>query len=128
MQKIGVRAIRPGHFQVATLGKREYMIPFLYGDDNELLREGTRMHLKTQVFPINTTQSEAETLEKSSVISSDEVVSDFEMSGMNKVALLKKDRIRYPELPFIFFTGRGQKKEVIESQTCGADYSAGETR
>ena len=98
------------------------MISILYVDDEEILRVVTQQYLNSRGFPIETAASGAEALEKLATGGYDVVVSDYEMPKMNGIALLKEVRIRYPDLPFILFTGRGREEVVIEAFDCGADY------
>lgn len=98
------------------------MISVLYVDDEELLRDVTRLYLSSKGFPTDTAESGAEALEKLKYGSYDAVVSDYQMPEMDGIALLKEVRILYPDLPFILFTGRGREEVVIEAFDCGADY------
>jgi response regulator RpfG family c-di-GMP phosphodiesterase len=41
---------------------------------------------------------------------------------MNGIEFLKEIRKRYPDLPFILFTGRGREEVVIEAINNGADF------
>ena len=50
------------------------------------------------------------------------IVSDYQMPGMDGISLLKEVRNRYPDLPFILFTGRGREDVVIEAIENGADF------
>lgn len=52
----------------------------------------------------------------------DVIVSDFEMPEMNGIAFLKEVRVRYGNLPFILFTGRGREEVVMDAVNYGADY------
>jgi PAS domain S-box-containing protein len=47
------------------------------------------------------------------------VVSDYEMPGMDGLALLETVRERHPELPFILFTGRGSEAIASEAISAG---------
>lgn len=51
------------------------------------------------------------------------IVSDYEMPGQNGIKLLEMVRSKYPDLPFILFTGRGGEEVASEAITAGAtDY------
>jgi PAS domain S-box-containing protein len=50
------------------------------------------------------------------------VVSDYDMPGMDGIALLKAVRARDADLPFILLTGRGREEVVIEALNHGADF------
>ena len=51
------------------------------------------------------------------------VVSDYDMPGRNGIELLRDVRARYPELPFILFTGKGSEEVASEAISAGVtDY------
>ncbi|PSQ32725.1 hybrid sensor histidine kinase/response regulator [Halobacteriales archaeon SW_10_68_16] len=51
------------------------------------------------------------------------VVSDYEMPGMNGIELLRAVRSRYPDLPFILFTGKGSEEVASDAISAGVtDY------
>ncbi|MDD1727496.1 MAG: response regulator, partial [Methanospirillum sp.] len=50
------------------------------------------------------------------------VISDYEMPSMNGLELLKEVRRLDPDIPFIFFSGRGRENVVIEAINTGADF------
>jgi len=51
------------------------------------------------------------------------VVSDYEMPGMDGLELLEEVRERYPELPFVLFTGQGSEAVASEAISTGVtDY------
>ena len=52
----------------------------------------------------------------------DAVVSDFQMSGMDGIELLKKLRESGNKIPFILFTGKGREEVIIEALNNGADF------
>lgn len=52
----------------------------------------------------------------------DGIISDYQMPGMNGIAFLQKVRIRYPEMPFMMYTGKGQEDVVISALRNGCDY------
>ncbi|GAB3418446.1 hypothetical protein GCM10027435_18460 [Haloparvum alkalitolerans] len=64
-----------------------------------------------------------EALEQLSEKRPDCVVSDYDMPGRNGIELLETVRDRYPNLPFILFTGKGSEEVASEAISAGAtDY------
>jgi len=51
----------------------------------------------------------------------DAIVSDYEMPGMNGIEFLSEVRTCIGKIPFIIFTGKGGKEEVIQAINKGAD-------
>jgi len=48
------------------------------------------------------------------------VISDYEMPGLNGIEFLEAVRERYPNVPFILFTGKGSEEVASEALTLGA--------
>ncbi|MDH5019482.1 response regulator [Halobacterium rubrum] len=56
------------------------------------------------------------------------VVSDYDMPGRNGLDLLEAVRARYPDLPFVLFTGKGSEEIASEAISAGVtDYLQKET-
>lgn len=51
----------------------------------------------------------------------DGVLSDYDMPGMNGIELLNKVRSRWPDMPFIIVTGKGDEEVASEAMRCGVD-------
>ncbi|RPJ52382.1 MAG: PAS domain S-box protein, partial [Methanobacteriota archaeon] len=99
------------------------MITILYVDDESALLEICKIFLeKTREFSVDTASDAPEALQKMDGRPYDAVVSDYQMSGMDGIALLKEVRVRYGDIPFILFTGRGREDVVIEAINNGADF------
>ncbi len=70
-----------------------------------------------------TAASAEETLEQLESTEVDCIVSDYDMPNKNGLELLTDVRERYPELPFILFTGKGSESIASEAITAGVtDY------
>ena len=97
-------------------------IRVLYVDDEcSLLEIGKKFLEKSGNFTVHP----AESVEKAFVIlhteKIDAIISDFQMPTMDGIDFLKIVRARRPDLPFIFFSGRGGTETVIEAYRYGAD-------
>jgi PAS domain S-box-containing protein len=95
----------------------------LYVDDEpDLLEMGKEFLSKQDSVEISTATSAKEGLAILASVPVDAVVCDYLMPGMDGIAFLKEVRGRYPDLPFILFTGRGEEHVVIEAINNGADF------
>ena len=95
----------------------------LYVDDEWSLLDLCRIFLEqTGDFAIDVTSSPEEALEKMREKPFDAIVSDYQMPGMDGIALLKEVRSRAGDIPFILYTGRGREEIVIEAINNGADF------
>jgi PAS domain S-box-containing protein len=100
------------------------MIRLLLVDDEPVMLRATKMFLEKDNADIEcvTCSSAQEALEKLAASSYDGIVSDYDMTEMDGIALLQEVRRCYGTLPFIIFTGRGREAVVIEAINNGADY------
>jgi PAS domain S-box-containing protein len=99
------------------------MIHVLYVDDEpDLLVLGKIFLEKPGAMTVETATSAREALEMLERYPYDAVVSDFQMSEMNGISLLKHIRAESGDLPFILFTGKGREEVVIEALNHGADF------
>jgi PAS domain S-box-containing protein len=111
-----------------TQGKYVYSmearIKILYVDDEPDLLEIGRLFLEGDNgnFQVFTSSSARDALESLQNLPYDIIISDYQMSGMDGIALLKEVRNRYGDIPFILFTGRGREEVVIEAINNGADF------
>ena len=85
-------------------------------DLNKLLLE------KTGEFVVDTVQSAAEALRKIQNTTYDAIVSDYNMPDMDGIALLKRIRSDYGNVPYLLFTGKGREDVVIAAVDNGVDY------
>ena len=99
------------------------MYTVLYVDDEQDLLDLARLYLEqSPEFCVTTRTSAQEALDSLRIAPCDIIVSDYQMPGMNGIALLKAVRERYGEIPFILFTGRGREDVVIEAINNGVDF------
>lgn len=99
------------------------MYNVLYVDDEPALLEIGKLFLeRSHQFHVDTVSSAHEALQILKSTSYDAIVSDYQMPGMDGIALLKAIRAEFPELPFIIFTGKGREEVVIEAFNSGADF------
>lgn len=81
-----------------------------------LEREGER-------FSIDTATSASQGLDRVASDHYDCIVSDYDMPGLNGVEFLQTVRNRYPDLPFILYTGKGSEEVASEAISAGVtDY------
>lgn len=99
------------------------MIRILLVDDEPLFLQASKPFLeKDPEISCETCESSAAALELLSSPDFDAVVSDYDMPGMDGIALLKAVRDLDSDLPFILLTGRGREEVVIEALNHGADF------
>ncbi len=99
------------------------MISVLYVDDEpDLLSLGKIFLERKGEFTVETAISGEAALSLLSENRYDAVVSDYQMPGIDGIALLKMIREKDPVIPFILFTGRGREEIVIQAINNGADF------
>lgn len=99
------------------------MYSLLYVDDEPALLELGKLFLENDgTMSVETQTSAKEALERIASVSFDAVISDYQMPEINGIEFLKAVRSRFPDLPFILFTGRGREEVVIEAINNGADF------
>ncbi len=99
------------------------MLYVLYVDDEPMLLEIGKLFLeRNKTFQVDVLDSGSKALDKIRITKYDAIISDYEMPGMNGIALLKAVRTEYPLLPFIIFTGKGREEVAIEALNSGADH------
>jgi len=100
------------------------MDSLLYVDDEPALLEISKVFLEqTGEFTVTTVGGAGEalrTLEETGPF--DLVISDYQMPERDGIELLREIRSRYPDLPFILFTGRGREEVAIRAFELGADF------
>ena len=99
------------------------MISVVCVDDEPDLLEIARLFLERsgEIDAVSFVSAQ-EALDSPAIRSCDIVVSDYQMPDMDGIAFLKEVRMRFGDLPFILFTGRGREEIVIEAINNGADF------
>lgn len=100
-------------------------IRVLHVDDESGFAELVADFLKRESNRIEVVSETAATegLDRLEAEAIDCIVSDFDMPGMDGIDFLAAVRERYPELPFILFTGKGSEEVASEAIAKGAtDY------
>lgn len=116
-----------GEIRDTTGGIEETGLPVrvLHVDDEPVIAETTAGFLESEVRNINITieTNPNEALQCLHEERFDCVVSDYQMPEMDGVELLEKVRQKYPDLPFILFTGKGSEEVASEAISAGVtDY------
>jgi PAS domain S-box-containing protein len=99
------------------------MIRVLYVDDEPNLLDIGKLYLEwTKEFSVTTAPSAADALTLLKTNKFQAIVSDYQMPGMDGIALLKHVRSQFGDIPFIIFTGKGHEDVVIEAINNAADF------
>jgi PAS domain S-box-containing protein len=99
------------------------MYSLLYVDDEEVLLDLGRIYLEQGgEFSVVTADSTRKGLDFLASHPVDLIISDYQMPDIDGLAFLKIVREKYPDTPFILFTGRGREEVVIEAINNGADF------
>jgi PAS domain S-box-containing protein len=99
------------------------MFSLLYVDDEQDLLDLGRIFLEREgEFTVDTAESARKGLDHLASHPVDLIISDYQMPDVDGLAFLKIVREKYPETPFILFTGRGREEVVIEAINNGADF------
>jgi PAS domain S-box-containing protein len=99
-------------------------IRVIHVDDEPEFAEVTATYLEreNEQFRVETATSAAAGLE-GITDRTDCVISDYDMPGMDGISFLEAVRERYPDLPFILFTGKGSEAVASEAISAGVtDY------
>jgi PAS domain S-box-containing protein len=99
------------------------MITVLYVDDEPDLLSLSKMFLeRTGDFSVTTVESAIDALELLDTKSFDAIISDYQMPEKNGIGFLADLRKKFPDVPFILFTGRGREEVAIQAFELGADF------
>lgn len=105
------------------MGKNRNMMTILLADDEPSLLELGKVFLeRTGDLKVITALGAEEAMEILRTTKIDGIISDYQMPGMDGIAFLQKIRIRYPDMPFMMYTGKGQEDVVIQALRNGCDY------
>ncbi len=95
----------------------------LYVDDEPTLLDVGRILLEESGnYSVTTVESAPAALELLKNEQFDAIVSDYQMPDMDGIRFLVEVRARFGPVPFIMFTGKGEKEEVIQAINNGADF------
>ncbi len=105
----------------ANLGKETDPVRVLHVDDDPEIVEVTQLFLEriNEDFTVLSETSVVAALDRLGDEDVDCIVSDYEMPNTDGLEFLQIVRERYPDLPFILFTGKGS--EEIASKAIAAD-------
>ncbi len=95
----------------------------LFVDDEETIRVLFRRAMANDSLIIETASDGEEALKKLKTFSAEIVISDVRMPKMDGLALLKKIRVRYPDIFVVIVTGFGAIEDAVSAMKAGAyDY------
>ena len=99
------------------------MMTILLADDEPSLLELGKVFLeRTGDLTVITALGAEVAMEILRTTKIDGIISDYQMPGIDGIAFLQKVRIRYPDMPFMMYTGKGQEDVVILALRNGCDY------
>ena len=101
------------------------IIHILHVDDNTDFLKITKHYLEKQsekTIKVDSFDNPELVLSQLDQKEYDVIVSDLEMPGLNGLDLLTQLREKYPQYPFIMFTGRGREEVAIQALNLGVNY------
>jgi PAS domain S-box-containing protein len=99
------------------------MISVLYVDDEpDLLDLGKLFIEESGDFSVTTCESASAAMDLLKTRHYDAIISDYQMRETDGLEFLKNVRLRYGQVPFILFTGKGREDVIIEAINSGADF------
>lgn len=106
-----------------ALGPVDDPVRVLHVDDDDAFRELTVAFLERQGLTVLTEPSAEAGLDRLDADRVDCIVSDYDMPEMDGLAFLEAVRDRFPDLPFVLFTGRGNEEVASDAISAGvSDY------
>ena len=82
------------------------IMSILVVDDNEAVREVVAVMLLERGYRCESAKNGIEAMQRARISRFDAVVTDLEMPAMNGIALTRKLRQNFPDLPVMIMTGR----------------------
>ena len=99
------------------------MISLLYVDDEPELLDLCKIFLEKEgEFSVVTVTSAKEGMQILSEGMIDAVVSDYQMPFTDGIEFLKQVRMKFDDIPFILFTGKGREEVAVQAINNGADF------
>ncbi|MGA2912488.1 MAG: PAS domain S-box protein [Methanoregula sp.] len=99
------------------------MISLLYVDDEPDLLDLCKHFLEREkefsVITVTSAQKAIEILDEGTI---EAIISDYQMPVMDGIEFLKQVRMKFTDIPFILFTGKGREEVAIEAFDNGADF------
>lgn len=89
-------------------------------DDEENIRSGLMLSLKSEGFDVQGAASGVEALDKINLFLPDLIVSDIKMPGLNGLELLEQVKIKHPNIPVIMLTGHAGLDDAVTAMKLGA--------
>lgn len=89
-------------------------------DDEDNIRSGLMLSLKSEGFDAQGAASGVEALDKINLFLPDLIVSDIKMPGLNGLELLEQVKIKHPNIPVIMLTGHAGLDDAVTAMKLGA--------
>ena len=92
-------------------------------DDHELVRSGLRFHLERLAPEVAIVEASTfdEAMAAAKTASTDLIILDLTMPGMNGTAGLEQMRARYPNVPVVVLSGRTGREDIMGALNRGAN-------
>lgn len=89
-------------------------------DDEDNIRSGLMLSLKSEGFDVQGAAGGVEALDKINLFLPDLIVSDIKMPGLNGLELLEQVKIKHPNIPVIMLTGHAGLDDAVTAMKLGA--------
>ncbi|MGL4394467.1 MAG: sigma-54-dependent transcriptional regulator [Brevinema sp.] len=89
-------------------------------DDEENIRNGLVLSLKSESYNVQSAENGTIGLEKIGVLMPDAVICDVKMPDMNGLDLLQQSKSKHPQIPIIMLTGHAGLDDAIHAMKLGA--------
>ena len=99
-------------------------VKVLFVDDNTSLLSIFKKYLEkiNSDFEVHIAEAAEKALQELDQRTFSVIVSDYHLSTMNGLDLLRKVKEKHPDVPFIIFTGRGREEIAIKALNLGASH------